>query len=174
MIYNYQRSVYKKNACLISPFPFTIWSIHSIDEIKRYADRTLHKNCSNHLGTRWHSLFFTIEIEAGEWQTRCFLATHDLHQLRTTFQAAQNAGVEFLWRTALYFAFYKFFYILIIEQRGSAITWRITVSHIRDSRSSVVPHLWRHVRWLAKIEVLMAEVRVSGKFNSLNLDFWAK
>ena len=76
----------------------------------------------NHLGTRWHSLFFTIEIEAGEWQTRCFLATHDLHQLRTTFQAAQNAGVEFLWRIALYFAFYKFFYIRIIEQRGSAIT----------------------------------------------------
>ena len=73
----------KKYACLISPFPFTIWSIHSIYEIKRFADRTVHKNCSN----------------------RCFLATHELHQFRTIFQAAQNAGVEFLWRAALYFAF---------------------------------------------------------------------
>ena len=58
MIYNNQRSVYKKNACLISPFPFiTIWSIHSIDEIKRYADRTLHKNCSK---PSRHSVALTI------------------------------------------------------------------------------------------------------------------
>ena len=174
MIYNYQRSVYKKMRVWLVLFLLQFEAFIALMKSSDMRIALYTRIVQNHLGTRWHSPFFTIEIEAGEWQTRCFLATHDLHQLRTTFQAAQNAGVEFLWRNALYFAFYKFFYILIIEQRGSAITWRITVSHIRDSRSSVVPHLWRHVTWLAKIEALMAEVRVSGKFNSLNLDFWAK
>ena len=72
----------KKNACLISPFPFTIWSIHSIDKIQQYADRTVHNNCS--IPSR-HSPFFTIELAVGKWQARCFLATHKLRQPRTIF-----------------------------------------------------------------------------------------
>lgn len=41
----------------MSPFHFTIWIFHSIDEIKRYADRVVHNNCST--PTR-HSPFFRI------------------------------------------------------------------------------------------------------------------
>ena len=174
MIYNCQRSVYKKNACLISPFPFTIWSIHSIDEIKRYVDRTLHKNCSK---PSRHSVALSIlhyRDRSGRVANSMFSgdarpssASDDLPggSKRRGWIPVEDCPILRILQ-------------VLLHPNNRTKRWRYHLKNYSQpySRFEIIccstPVTSRHVT--GKIEALMAEVRVSGKFNSLDLDFWAK
>ena len=164
----------KKNACLISPFPFTIWSIHSIDEIKRYVDRTLHKNCSK---PSRHSVALSIlhyRDRSGRVANSMFSgdarpssASDDLPggSKRRGWIPVEDCPILRILQ-------------VLLHPNNRTKRWRYHLKNYSQpySRFEIIccstPVTSRHVT--GKIEALMAEVRVSGKFNSLDLDFWAK